>query len=77
MNGSTATRPVQCPRCGARFTCGGAGPGPCACAGITLGATLQARLREAYAGCLCLACLRGLAAAERDTGLAPTALPER
>ena len=56
--------PDRCPRCGGRFACGAAGPGPCACTGVTLSAALQARLRETYAGCLCLRCLQVLAQAE-------------
>ena len=58
----------RCPRCGGPFACGAAGPGPCACTGVTLSTALQAQLRSQYKGCLCLACLRVLAAAEIDTG---------
>jgi hypothetical protein len=53
----------RCPRCGSAFRCGAAGPDPCACTTVTLGATLQAQLRERYRGCLCLDCLRALARA--------------
>ncbi|MDP1650658.1 MAG: cysteine-rich CWC family protein [Rubrivivax sp.] len=51
----------RCPRCGATFACGAAGPDPCACTTVTLGAALQERLRTQFRGCLCLACLRALA----------------
>jgi hypothetical protein len=34
---------------------------PCACTGLTLGADLQAALRQRYSGCLCLPCLAALA----------------
>jgi Cysteine-rich CWC len=54
--------PDRCPRCGGAFACGAAGPEPCACTTVTLSATLQARLRRQFSGCLCLACLRELAA---------------
>jgi hypothetical protein len=37
---------------------------PCPCSGLTLSAALQATLRQRYSGCLCLACLRTLAAQE-------------
>jgi hypothetical protein len=60
--GSPAT--ARCPRCGGTFACGAAGPGPCACTTLSLDAALLARLRERYAGCLCLACLQALAQAE-------------
>ena len=51
-----------CPRCGGAFECGAQGPGPCACQSVTLKPELQARLRQQFRGCLCLACLRALAA---------------
>lgn len=53
-------RPDRCPRCGAAFACGAAGPGPCACAGLQLSPALLAQLRERYRGCLCVDCLRAL-----------------
>ncbi len=59
-----AAPPDRCPRCGGAFVCGIGQPGPCACSTLTLSPALQARLRQDYSGCLCLACLRGLAAAE-------------
>jgi len=54
--------PDHCPRCGGGFACGAAGPAPCACTALTLSAALQVDLRARYAGCLCMACLRELAA---------------
>jgi hypothetical protein len=49
-----------CLRCGAAFHCGANDPAPCPCGALRLDpATLQA-LRERYAGCLCLDCLRQL-----------------
>ena len=59
--------PDTCPRCGKAFACGMNGPGPCACTTLTLNPELQANLRQQYSGCLCLACLRALAAAEVTT----------
>jgi ribosomal protein L34E len=56
--------PDRCPRCGRSFTCGAAGPTPCACTTLSLSRALAQRLRGQYSGCLCLACLRELAAAE-------------
>lgn len=53
-----------CPRCGGGFHCGAQDARPCACAGLAVSAALQQRLRERYADCLCLACLRELAEAE-------------
>lgn len=58
--------PDRCPRCGGGFTCGAAGPGPCACSTLVLSAALQAQLRQQYHGCLCLSCLQALA--RPDTG---------
>ena len=54
----------RCPRCGGGFHCGAADAAPCACSTLTLSAALQADLRLRYSGCLCLRCLRELAAAE-------------
>ncbi len=56
--------PDRCPRCGGAFRCGAAGPAPCACSSVTLSAALQSQLRQTYSGCLCLDCLREMAAAE-------------
>jgi hypothetical protein len=51
-----------CPRCGATFHCGANDASqPCACTHLRLDATLLARLRGAYVGCLCLRCLAELA----------------
>ena len=52
----------RCPRCGSHFHCGMNDAAPCACAGVTLDAALQQRLRERYRGCLCLRCLKSLVA---------------
>jgi len=53
----------RCPRCGGAFHCGMNDDRPCPCTGLTLDAALQQRLRERYNGCLCINCLRALAAA--------------
>ena len=37
---------------------------PCACTSVTLSADRLAALERTFDGCLCLACLRTLAAAE-------------
>ncbi|MGD9835296.1 MAG: cysteine-rich CWC family protein [Piscinibacter sp.] len=55
----------RCPRCGSAFHCGmndSAVAGPCACTTLTLTPALRAELAARYKGCLCLACLRALAA---------------
>ena len=69
----------RCPRCGGGFHCGMRDATPCPCTAVSLSAALQARLREPYAGCLCLACLRALAAggapAGPDQRLRTTTLP--
>jgi len=54
----------RCPRCGGAFACGMGGSQPCACTTLTLTPELLARLRSQYSGCLCLACLRELSAAQ-------------
>ena len=51
----------RCPRCDGRFSCGVAGPAPCACMTVRLGPEVLGNLRERYSSCLCLACLRELA----------------
>jgi Cysteine-rich CWC len=60
-----------CPRCGAGFHCGAGDDAPCACTLLVLTAELQARLRERFSGCLCLACLTELAQ-EASPRTAPT-----
>ncbi|WP_022979573.1 cysteine-rich CWC family protein [Ideonella sp. B508-1] len=52
----------RCPRCGGAFHCGVQDSTPCPCSTLTLSAELQAALRTRYSGCLCLACLKALAA---------------
>jgi len=52
----------RCPRCGGTFHCGMSDDAPCACTGVALDAALQQRLRERFTGCLCMGCLRALAA---------------
>lgn len=52
----------RCARCGGAFHCGIADASPCACTRITLSADVLAALRTRYTGCLCLACLRRIAA---------------
>ena len=54
---------ARCPRCGGPFRCGAADATPCACTGLTLPPALLAELGKLYSGCLCLDCLRTLAAA--------------
>jgi hypothetical protein len=58
----------RCERCGGAFRCGAAENlfaipnGPCACAGLALTDALRAELARRYRHCLCVACLRELAA---------------
>lgn len=51
-----------CPRCAAGFHCGANDPAPCACCSLVLPEATLAALRRRYQGCLCLDCLRELAA---------------
>ncbi|TVQ84713.1 MAG: hypothetical protein EA400_17190 [Chromatiaceae bacterium] len=54
-----------CPRCGAAFECKVNNPVHCQCAGIDLSERLLDRLAATWSDCLCAACLRHLAAADR------------
>jgi len=63
----------RCPRCGGGFHCGVKDTAPCPCTTVTLSAQLQAALRQRYDGCLCLACLRDLAAGAAIDPPSPTA----
>jgi hypothetical protein len=50
---------ASCPRCGGNFHCGVADTSMlCACKTVALDVRTLAALRERYAGCLCVACLR-------------------
>jgi hypothetical protein len=62
---AAASAQSRCPRCGAAFHCGATDPVPCACTQVELSDVTLAQLRADYVGCLCLACLRALADAER------------
>ncbi len=63
MSDLTAAAAIdRCPRCGGTFHCGVNDAAPCACTGIALDAAALARLRQTYRGCLCMGCLRSLAA---------------
>lgn len=62
--GTAAAAEATCPRCGARFDCGAAGPDPCPCSTLALPPALLQRLAAQFHGCLCGPCLRELAAAE-------------
>lgn len=53
-----------CARCGGPFHCGANDAQACACTTLKLADATLARLRQAYTGCLCLACLRAEAAAD-------------
>jgi hypothetical protein len=62
----------RCPRCGGAFHCGANDAAPCPCAAVVLDPTRQQSLRERFVGCLCVTCLRALAAgAAIDTTHAP------
>ncbi len=61
----------RCPRCGGGFHCGVADATPCPCSGVQLSPALLASLRSRYTRCLCLACLRTLAAAEQAQDAVP------
>lgn len=64
MSGGADSR---CPRCNAPFHCGVNDPAPCVCTALSLDDATRAELRQRYTGCLCLGCLRELAAAARPT----------
>jgi len=51
----------RCARCGAPFHCGVNDTEPCACSTLQLDAATLAALRARFTGCLCVACLSGLA----------------
>ena len=51
-----------CPRCGGGFHCGANDAAPCACTALKLDAAMLAELRAQFKGCLCLNCLRAIAA---------------
>ena len=59
MSGSADDR---CPRCGGAFHCGVNDAEPCACTALQFDEATLADLRQRYTGCLCLACLREVAA---------------
>ena len=52
----------RCPRCGGGFHCGVTDAEPCACTTLVLPPQLRADLQRRFNGCLCLSCLRALAA---------------
>ena len=52
----------HCPRCGGGFHCGAHDAAPCACTGLKLDEATLADLRRQFKGCLCLNCLRAIAA---------------
>lgn len=58
----------RCPRCGGDFHCGIDDAEPCACTSLPLDAATLAELRAHYTGCLCLSCLRDLAASNHPPG---------
>lgn len=60
-----ASTPDTCPRCRGSFHCGAAA-GVCDCFELRLSEALRQRLAAEFSGCLCLRCLRELAAEEAD-----------
>ena len=52
----------RCPRCGGGFHCGVNDAEPCACTALQFDEATLADLRARFTGCLCLACLREIAA---------------
>ena len=63
MTSTAPSTPDPCPRCGQGFHCGAA-EAHCPCFDLRLSDALRQQLAQQYAGCLCLACLRELAAAD-------------
>jgi hypothetical protein len=58
-----------CARCGGGFHCGANDADACACTTLTLHPDTLADLARRYAGCLCLGCLRTIAADHEKAGL--------
>ena len=58
----------RCPRCGGGFHCGAGDAAPCACTALKLDAATLADLRLQYQGCLCVRCLREVAAEKSHPG---------
>jgi hypothetical protein len=72
VSGAEAAGVDRCPRCAGGFHCGVNDTAPCPCASLTLTPELQAALRQRYHGCLCLNCLRALAAGASIDPPSPT-----
>ena len=53
---------ARCPRCGGAFRCGADDPAPRPCTTLVVPPALLQQLRACHQGCLCLDCLRALAA---------------
>jgi hypothetical protein len=53
---------VRCPSCGAAFHCGVHDAAPCACTNVRLSDEQLDALRSAFNDCLCVRCLRAVAA---------------
>lgn len=64
----------RCPRCGMGLHCGMQDATPCPCTTVKLSTDMRGSLGQRYSGCLCLACLRALAA-NPDQTLRSTTLP--
>ena len=58
----------RCPRCGGSFHCGVNDALPCACTTLRIDAATLTELRTQYQGCLCLRCLREVAAEKSHPG---------
>lgn len=52
----------HCPRCGAEFTCNEEDKWHCRCFSVTLNTAARTFLAEHYEDCLCVKCLREIAA---------------
>ena len=68
MSGGADSR---CPRCGGAFHCGVNDVEPCACTTLSLDEPALADLRQRYAGCLCLTCLRTVSTAQEAVAPQP------
>lgn len=68
MSGGADSR---CPRCGGAFHCGVNDVEPCACTTLLLDDVTLTDLRQRYAGCLCLACLREISATQQTLAPVP------
>lgn len=67
----------RCPRCGGSFRCEAVAgqPDPCDCFAVKVPEAARRLLRERYTGCVCLHCLREVAAQVEPDASRPDLMP--